>query len=253
MRKYMILAGVVTALLFSALIYIVMGEDRTAPVITQDNKNMTYTEGEDLNFLLSGVKARDDVDGDVTSSVIVGDVVAMADKTAAKVTYLAKDSSNNVGELEVLVPYAQTTQTAEGKADSMKAGGIKAEGAKAEGIKTEGVKTGGMKAEDIKTEGMKAEDIKTEDIKTEGLQDGAPVIVLTAKEAEVKVRGKFHPEEYIKDIKDDKDSVEALLKNITVTGEYDLNKQGTYVLLFTAKDSDGNQSEEVPLILKVTP
>lgn len=243
MRKYMILAGVVTALLFSALIYIVMGEDRTAPVITQDNKNMTYTEGEDLNFLLSGVKARDDVDGDVTSSVIVGDVVAMADKTAAKVTYLAKDSSNNVGELEVLVPCAQTPQTAEEKADSMKAEGVKAEGAKAEGTKTEGAKTGGMKAEDI----------KTEDIKTEGLQDGAPFIVLTVKEAEVKARGKFHPEEYIKDIKDDKDSVEALLKSITVTGEYDMNKQGTYVLLFTAKDSDGNQSEEVPLILKVTP
>lgn len=238
MRKYMILAGVVTALLFSALIYIVMGEDRTAPVIMQDNKNITYTEGEDLNLLLSGVKARDDVDGDVTSSVIVGDVVAMADKTAAKVTYLAKDSSNNVGELEVLIPYAQAPQTAEKKTDS-----IKTESVRAEDIKTEGVKIGGTKAGDI----------KTEDIKTEGLQNGTPVIVLTAKEAEVKARGKFHPEEYIKDIKDDKDSVGALLKNITVTGEYDMNKQGTYVLLFTTRDSNGNQSEEVPLILKVTP
>ncbi|SHO49558.1 hypothetical protein [Anaerocolumna xylanovorans] len=204
MKKFMILAGVVTALLFSALIYIVMGEDRTVPVIMQDNKNLIYREGEDLNLLLSGVKAEDDVDGDITSAVIVGDVVTMADKTAAKVTYFAKDSSNNVGELDVIVPYEGKPQAAE----------------KAEAEKITG---------------------------------SAPVIVLTEKEAEIKVRGEFHPEEYIKDIKDDKDSIGTLLKNIMVTGDYDIKKQGTYVLLLATKDSDGNQSEEASLILKVTP
>lgn len=212
MKKFIILAGVVTALLFSVLIYIVMEEDRTAPVIMQDNKNLIYKEGEDYSLLLSGVRAEDDVDGDVTAAVIVGDVVTMPDETTAKVTYLAKDASNNVGELDIIIPCEEKAQ----KAEQKEAGADDS--------------TGGKKGKQ---------------------QGNIPVIALTAKEAEIKAGAEFHPEEYIKDIKDDKDSIRTLLRNLTITGDYDRNKRGTYVLLLATKDSDGHSSEEVSLILNV--
>lgn len=226
MKKFIILAGVVTALLFSVLIYIVMGEDRTAPVIMQDNKNLIYKEGEDSGLLLSGVKAEDDVDGDVTATVIVGDVVTMPDKTAAKVTYLAKDSSNNVGELDIIIPCETELQKTEEKAG----GAESSTGAKKEQV------------------GQKREQQSEQQAEK---QSNVPVITLTAAKAEIKAGGEFHPEEYIKAIKDDKDSIQTLLQNLKVTGDYDRNKRGTYVLLLATKDSDGHSSEEVSLILNV--
>lgn len=230
MKKFIILAGVVTALLFSVLIYIVMGEDRTAPVIMQDNKNLIYKEGEDSSLLLSGVKAEDDVDGDVTATVIVGDVVTMPDKTAAKVTYLAKDSSNNVGGLDIIIPCETELQKTEEKAG----GAESSTGAKKEQVGQKGEQQSGQQVE-----------------QKEEQQGNMPVITLTATKAEIKAGGEFHPEEYIKAIKDDKDSIQTLLQNLTVTGDYDRNKRGTYVLLLATKDSDGHPSEEVSLILNV--
>ncbi len=242
MKKFIILAGVVTALLFSVLIYIVMGEDRTAPVIMQDNKNLIYKEGEDSGLLLSGVKAEDDVDGDVTATVIVGDVVTMPDKTAAKVTYLAKDSSNNVGELDIIIPCETELQKTEEKAGGAESStgakkeqvGQKGEQQSEQQVEQKGEQQGGQQGE------QQAEK-----------QSNVPVITLTAAKAEIKAGGEFHPEEYIKAIKDDKDSIQTLLQNLKVTGDYDRNKRGTYVLLLATKDSDGHSSEEVSLILNV--
>ncbi len=223
MKKFIILAGIVTAMLFCALIYIVIGEDKTAPVIMQENKNLVYKDGEDENLLLNGIKAEDDVDGDVTSSIMIGDIVTMPDKEAAKITYLAKDTSNNVGVLDIVVPFEAST---------------------ANNNKTE-VAT--LKTADEQQE--KAEDNQQQ----EKAEDKIPVISLTTTEAELKTGEDFHPEKYIKDIKDDKDSIQTLLQNITVTGDYDTAKSGTYVLLITTRDSEGNKSEGATLVLKVKP
>ena len=209
MKKFIILAGIVTAMLFCALIYIVIGEDKTAPVIMQENKNLVYKDGEDENLLLNGIKAEDDVDGDVTSSIMIGDIVTMPDKEAAKITYLAKDTSNNVGVLDIVVPFEAST---------------------ANSSKTE--------AAALKT----ADEQQEVNQQQEKAEDKIPVISLTTTEAELKTGEDFQPEKYIKDIKDDKDSIQTLLQNITVTGDYDTDKSGTYVLLITTRDSDGNKS-----------
>lgn len=218
MKKFIILAGIVTAMLFCALIYIVIGEDKTAPVIMQENKNLVYKDGEDENLLLNGIKAEDDVDGDVTSSIMIGDIVTMPDKEAAKITYLAKDTSNNVGVLDIVVPFEAST---------------------ANSSKTE--------AAALKT----ADEQQEVNQQQEKAEDKIPVISLTTTEAELKTGEDFQPEKYIKDIKDDKDSIQTLLQNITVTGDYDTAKSGTYVLLITTRDSDGNKSEGATLVLKV--
>ncbi len=218
MKKFIILAGIVTAMLFCALIYIVIGEDKTAPVIMQENKNLVYKDGEDENLLLNGIKAEDDVDGDVTSSIMIGDIVTMPDKEAAEITYLAKDTSNNVGVLDIVVPFEAST---------------------ANSSKTE--------AAALKT----ADEQQEVNQQQEKAEDKIPVISLTTTEAELKTGEDFQPEKYIKDIKDDKDSIQTLLQNITVTGDYDTAKSGTYVLLITTRDSDGNKSEGATLVLKV--
>ncbi len=218
MKKFIILAGIVTAMLFCALIYIVIGEDKTAPVIMQENKNLVYKDGEDENLLLNGIKAEDDVDGDVTSSIMIGDIVTMPDKEAAKITYLAKDTSNNVGVLDIVIPFEAST---------------------ANSSKTE--------AAALKT----ADEQQEVNQQQEKAEDKIPVISLTTTEAELKTGEDFQPEKYIKDIKDDKDSIQTLLQNITVTGDYDTAKSGTYVLLITTRDSDGNKSEGATLVLKV--
>jgi hypothetical protein len=218
MKKFIILAGIVTAMLFCALIYIVIGEDKTAPVIMQENKNLVYNDGEDENLLLNGIKAEDDVDGDVTSSIMIGDIVTMPDKEAAKITYLAKDTSNNVGVLDIVVPFEAST---------------------ANSSKTE--------AAALKT----ADEQQEVNQQQEKAEDKIPVISLTTTEAELKTGEDFQPEKYIKDIKDDKDSIQTLLQNITVTGDYDTAKSGTYVLLITTRDSDDNKSEGATLVLKV--
>lgn len=220
MKKFIILAGIVTAMLFCALIYIVIGEDKTAPVIMQENKNLVYKDGEDENLLLNGIKAEDDIDGDVTSSIMIGDIVTMPDKEAAKITYLAKDTSNNVGVLDIVIPFEAST---------------------ANNSKTE--------AATSKETAEPPEVNQQQEIS----EDKIPVISLTTTEAELKTGEDFHPEKYIKDIKDDKDSIQTLLQNITVTGDYDTAKSGTYVLLITTRDSEGNKSEGATLVLKVKP
>ncbi len=228
MKKFIILSGIITSLLFALLIYIVVKEDKTAPVIHIDNENLVYREGEDASLLLQGITAEDDVDGDVTSTVMVGDLITMPDGTAAKITYLAKDSSNNVGQLDILIPY-ETVQNAKEASENGE-----------EGLKETAQSTG---------------DSKTADSKKEANNDSAdkkkPVIELLSSEITLSRGEEFNPKAYIKNIIDDKDSVQALLDSVRVTGTYDMNKRGTYPIVLTTEDSEGNQSENVSLVLKV--
>lgn len=221
MKKIIISAGIVTALLFALLIYIVVREDKTAPIILINNNNLVYREGEDMALLLQGITAKDDVDGDVTSTVMVGDLITMPDGTAAKITYLAKDSSNNVGQLDLLIPYetgkvALTDEKATAQADNAP----------------------------ITADAMRLDNV----VATVKKQ---PVVELLNAEVKINKGDEFDPKAYIKNISDDKDSVQSLLEGVTVTGTYNLNKRGTYPIQLEVKDSEGNQSEKVSLVLKV--
>lgn len=228
MKKFIILSGIITSLLFALLIYIVVKEDRTAPVIHIDNGNLVYREGEDASLLLQGITAEDDVDGDVTSTVMVGDLITMPDGTAAKITYLAKDSSNNVGQLDVLIPY-EAVQNAKEASDN---GGA--------GLQETAQSNGDTKTADSR-----------KDAKGQSADKKKPVIELLSTEITLNKGEDFDPKAYIKNISDDKDSVQALLDSVTVTGTYNMNQKGTYPIVLTAEDSEGNQSEKVSLVLKV--
>lgn len=72
--------------------------DRTAPVITLPDTELTYTTGTDTDQLLEGVTAYDSHDGDVTASLLIEKVTETGNGEVI-VTYAAVDSSNNVTEL----------------------------------------------------------------------------------------------------------------------------------------------------------
>ncbi len=152
----------------------------------------------------------------------------MPDGTAAKITYLAKDSSNNVGQLDILIPY-ETVQNAKEASENGE-----------EGLKETVQSTGDSKTADSKKE-----------VNNDSADKKKPVIELLSSEITLSRGEEFNPKAYIKNIIDDKDSVQALLDSVRVTGTYDMNKRGTYPIVLTTEDSEGNQSENVSLVLKV--
>jgi len=81
---------------------------------------------------------------------------------------------------------------------------------------------------------------------------GSSPPVLTLKTAEVKVNAGQGPTwvDIIGMLTDDKDNYETLFKNLNVS-KYDGNKPGTYQVTVYTEDSDGNQSEKVPLTIVV--
>lgn len=82
------------------------------PVIEVISSDVVYCEGKDPQELLKSVTAIDDRDGDVTNAVIIEDILPMIDNITAKVTYVAKDKSNNISKKEILIPY-EARQTEE--------------------------------------------------------------------------------------------------------------------------------------------
>ena len=72
-------------------------KDTTPPQLDIVDGEMEYTEGEDRRVLLEGVSANDGVDGDVTDSIRIRSMHYSDDTDTAIVTYVAKDSSNNIG------------------------------------------------------------------------------------------------------------------------------------------------------------
>lgn len=87
-----------------------MRTDSTPPVITVDQQPLELSALEARSALLQGVSARDDVDGDVTASLVVESIrLTEADGTVA-VTYAAFDKSGNVSKAQREVHYNDYTR-----------------------------------------------------------------------------------------------------------------------------------------------
>ncbi len=109
-KKYiiMLLAAVLAMLLVFLLVIKKMG-DNTPPVISIQGE-IVYTEGQSENVLLEGVTAMDDIDGDVTDSIIVEKTSISTDGRFI-VYYVAKDSKNNVAKAQREVVYSVDDST----------------------------------------------------------------------------------------------------------------------------------------------
>lgn len=91
--------SIADAALIAAGAFLYLNLDRTAPAISfaDEDRKLVYTENMKEEELLEGVSAVDDVDGDVTDSVLIEKISEMADGNVI-VTYAALDSSNNVAK-----------------------------------------------------------------------------------------------------------------------------------------------------------
>ena len=110
-----LIAGCVLFAAAGALVY--LGKDRTAPEITIKKEEISYTEGEDTTVLLTGVTAKDNIDGDLTDQVFV-DRIIQTGKDAAVVYYGVMDQSYNVATARRKIEYHPAEGAAAEDADT---------------------------------------------------------------------------------------------------------------------------------------
>lgn len=82
-----------------------MRTDTVAPVIQMEETLLYASAQEGDEALLAGVKAEDDVDGDVTDSLVVENVTLINSDGMVSVVYAAFDGSGNVAKAERQVQY----------------------------------------------------------------------------------------------------------------------------------------------------
>ncbi len=74
--------------------------DNTLPVLSADNDYLQLSVSDDESAYLKGVRANDDRDGDVTSSIVIASKSKFMAPGKFKAKYAAFDSHNNVGYME---------------------------------------------------------------------------------------------------------------------------------------------------------
>lgn len=195
-------------------------EDKVPPVISFSDELVLYREGEDMEMLLQGVTAEDEVDGDVTDSVVVESVLPMKSQTSATVIYYAKDKSNNISQASRRVEYRP------------------ADGADWLDYEPE-------------TEGMTEEAETETDAELANLPPENPRIYLTTDSYTVKAGADYSLLSFVKEITDDEDGPDWLYRQIHIAGMYEINGPGTYELFYTVVDRDDHMSNRAKLTLTI--
>ena len=264
--------GIGIFLLFCILIRLLTSEDRTGPIITYAENSFVYTEDEPKDTLLKNVSAKDERDGDVTNTIMVENILPMLDSSTAKITYVAKDSNNNITRKEVIVPYKPKTDSQGNKStliteskgntgnlsDIENTAGVKADTKVSARLKDRDT----TKVADVKKTGKIKEITLAEDtsdpvtgpavnpVKTSA-SDKYPSLKLKTHEVKLKRGEKFDALSYVDKIVDDKDNNYYLFQRIHIIGYFNMDKAGDYVLLYYAMDSDNNESGKEYLWLDV--
>ena len=78
-----------------------------------------------------------------------------------------------------------------------------------------------------------------------------PYITLTSDSKSINVGEDFDPMSVIDEVEDDNDDRNSLFNRIDLEGEFDTNSAGTYNLIYSVRDSEGNRSKEVKFTLTV--
>lgn len=213
---------------------VAVSSDRKGPEIeVPSGADVTYEEGSDTAFLLEGVTAVDDRDGDVTSSLVIENIFLSDDHTSASVIYAAKDSHNNVTKVTRRVNYKASAGDA-AEADSSDAGAPE---------------TAAEEPKQNDTEGVKNE--TNAQMEIDALPAEAPKLYLNTYEVTVEAGTELDQFSYIKEITDDADSQETLFGEIQIDGDVDTAAAGDYTLTYHVMDSDGNQSNAAVLTVHV--
>ncbi|MDO4344964.1 MAG: hypothetical protein Q4C50_09200 [Eubacteriales bacterium] len=221
MRKIIAVFLMILCVALGALLYWTgKDDDRNPPVISFSEEELQYEQGEDTAKLLKDVTAQDDVDGDVSDTLVVESVIPIEGEQKATVLYYAKDESNNVAKARRIVSY----------------------------IPGDGI----LWQAEAESETQEAADSEgtTETEEAENLSSGSPRMVLTTNKATVK-DGEYNLLSYVKEITDDKDGADWLYYQIQIEGRHDISGPGTYELYYFVYDRDGNCSNRAKLTLTI--
>lgn len=233
--KKMYIAGIAVLVLVLAAgaAWIVIEQDREGPTITVDDaEKLSWHSGMDKSELLSGVTALDDVDGDVTDSLVVESIKQnMETEDKVFVTYAAKDSSNNVTKITRSVDYKDAAEEDAGE------GSDESSAEDAEGNEAQADDEAAEAAAD-----PEAKAAAERDVAIEALPEGAPHFYLKQHYVTLKAGESFDKLSWVEDISDTKDSREHLFRYISIEGDVNTSTPGTYELKYHAIDSDGNPS-----------
>ena len=245
-----IVAVVLTVLSVLTVIF----TDSKGPKITVEQRSITYVNGDDKTSLLDGVSAYDAVDGDVTVSLIVKDITVLNSGDTAKVTYAARDNSNNISEAYRIVTYVDSSEyysepddeamfqeITEGEVTEAEASAENTEAQATEEPVEDTTQETEEPTEEVKEEPQEEEkpeesekpQPKATDNKPE---DKTPKITLKQKSVNINVGQTFNPSDYIKSKEN--------ASSISIDGAINVMAPGTYPLTFKVTGPDGKTASE---------
>lgn len=222
--KKVVLALLIIGCIAAGGLYYWMGtkEDKVPPVISFSDELVLYREGEDTSLLLKGVTAEDDIDGDVSDTILIESILPMKNQTTATVMYYAKDKSNNIAQASRRVEYRPK------------------DGADWIDYEPE---------TEAETESEGEEE--SEEDEFDSLPAENPRIYLTTDHDTVKAGENYSLLSFVKDITDDEDGPDWLYHQIHIEGMHDINGPGTYELYYSVVDRQDHMSNRAKLTLTI--
>lgn len=246
--------GIACIMLFAISIGLYLKGDHKAPVIQFNDADIVYTEGEDTKDLLTNLRAEDNHDGDVTDRVFVVSVTPNNDKSKAVVLYGVSDKAKNAATAARTVTYQVSGGETAATPDTT--------GAKdhqpGDDSENNSAQTANQTSDDDHSNQTQNSEQQENTqapsdgaVRSESTNAAAPTVTLSSSRVEIKTGSRFNPVGVITSISDDKDDQNSLFRRVSVSGEYDVKKAGTYPIQITVTDSDGNTSAPVSFQLVV--
>ena len=225
--------------LFCSLRHHYHSQDKTAPVITIEDKDkeITYRDGDDYEELLSDVTARDNRDGDVTDQIFIDSIKVASDGNRAIVQYAVIDKSNNVGTATRIINYEGSAKAEEEITQP------ETESAEEEGSADRGRLL--LRHPNRMTEEQQAAsaDNETEEESGELTPNGtSPAIRLTESSRTIRAGESFDVLSVVDQVVDDQDDESVLSRRIHADGEYNTSVPGTYTIRYYVTDTNNNTS-----------
>lgn len=268
MKTWGILLGILNMGLVVLCVVLLGGKDRNVPKVWLTQTEAVYRKGMEEEELLSWVEAYDEEDGELTKSVVIEKIATDGKNHTASITYGVADRAGNVGKVTCRVTMEVEEQ--EGKATPADTDPVEESGGREEEPDTgepaeeettdlpgeetreepeeESGEEGTDTAQALPTAGEAENMVQTVSSRQD---EGRPSMVF--KSREVKVQAGTMPAwvEVLEGLHDDKDDYATLLQSLTLHGEYDISRAGTYSVSVTVTDSDGKESNAYPITLIV--
>lgn len=105
MVPYLLIIAVAVAIFIGYCMWRTAVTDTVAPTITIAEGILEISVNDSKEVLLQGVSAHDDIDGDVTGSVLVEKIGSVNEDSEVSVTYCAFDKAGNVSKVRRTVRY----------------------------------------------------------------------------------------------------------------------------------------------------